>query len=390
MIPLCDLQQQYQNLKPEIDRAMQDVAASCRYILGPNVRALEQEVAERHGVAHAVGVGNGTDALHLAMRALGIGPGDEVITTPFTFVATTEAISIVGATPIFVDIDPDTFNMQVDQIEAQITERTRAILPVHLYGQPCEMDRIMDIARRHNLFVVEDCAQAIGATYKGRPVGTFGDIGCFSFFPSKNLGAMGDGGMVITSHQEWYERVEMLRRHGGRIKYHHSEIGINSRLDELQAAILRIKLKHLGDWNRQRRSHAYRYNALLQHVEGVTVPAELTANGPQRFCSLQAAAADATVECVYHQYTLQVPQRDAILRALQAAQIGCLVYYPIPLHLQEVHDDLGYGRGSLPVAEAVAQTCLSLPMFPELTVDQQDTVIETLRKSLKATDRVAA
>ena len=256
MIPVCDLQQQYQNLKTEIDAAMQQVASGCRFILGPNVKELEKEIAAYCQCEHGVGVGSGTDALQLALRALRIGPADEVITTPFTFVATTEAIGMVGAKPVFVDIDPVTFNIDPAKIEAAITPETKAILPVHLYGQPCDMDPIMDIAGRHDLFVVEDCAQAIGATYRGRKVGSFGDAGCLSFFPSKNLGAFGDGGMLVTNNPEVFERVEMLRRHGGRVKYHHCELGLNSRLDELQAAILRVKFEHLENWNTARRKNA--------------------------------------------------------------------------------------------------------------------------------------
>ena len=248
MVPLSNPSGEYLQLKAEIDAAIQSVCAAGHYILGPNVKAFEQEMAAYCECPHAVGVANGTDALHLALRALKIGPGDEVITTPFTFVATTEAIGIVGATPVFVDVDPDTFNMDVAQIEKAITPRTRCLLPVHLYGQPCDMDPLMELARRHHLRVVEDCCQAIGATYKGRQVGTIGDAGCLSFFPSKNLGCLGDGGMVITRDADVFQRVEMLRRHGGRIKYHHEELGLNSRLDELQAAVLRIKLKRLPKW----------------------------------------------------------------------------------------------------------------------------------------------
>ncbi|MCG8433057.1 MAG: DegT/DnrJ/EryC1/StrS family aminotransferase, partial [Gammaproteobacteria bacterium] len=263
MIPICDLKQQYLPLKEEIDAVMQEVAASGHYILGPQVRAFEQEMADYCGCQYAIGVGSGTDALHLALLALGIGPGDEVITTPFTFIATTEAIGMVGATPVFVDIDPQTFNIDVEQIESAITSRTKAILPVHLYGQPCEMEAISALANQYSLRVVEDAAQALGATYQGQKVGAFGTAGCFSFFPSKNLGCFGDGGMVVTNDKDVHDRVEMLRRHGGKVKYHHSELGLNSRLDALQAAILRIKLPHLDSWNQSRRNIAYRYNQLL-------------------------------------------------------------------------------------------------------------------------------
>ncbi|MEX0704414.1 MAG: DegT/DnrJ/EryC1/StrS family aminotransferase [Planctomycetales bacterium] len=377
MVPLCDLQQQYRNLKDDIDAALQQVAADGQYILGPNVKALEKEVAAWCGAKFAAGVANGTDALHLALRALRIGPGDEVITTPFTFVATTEAIGIVGATPVFVDIDPATFEIDPAAIEPAITDRTKAILPVHLYGQPCDMDAIMEIARRRGLFVVEDCAQAIGAQWKGRQVGTFGDAGCFSFFPSKNLGCMGDGGMVVSNDEEVYRRVEMLRRHGGAVKYHHSELGLNSRLDEMQAAILRVKLPHLANWIDARRRHAYRYNELLADVPGLTCPQELTTGG-----LVCPGADDDHSDCcrsVYHQYTILTEERDALMQALNAAGIGNAIYYPVPLHLQEVHESLGHPRGAFPAAESAARRCLSLPMFPELTESQQDAVVNCLR-----------
>jgi dTDP-4-amino-4,6-dideoxygalactose transaminase len=377
MIPLCDVTRQYLDLKTEIDAAMQSVAREGHYILGPNVKALEQEIAASCGCAHAAGVANGTDALHLALRALRIGPGDEVITTPFTFIATTEAIGLVGARPVFVDIDPRTFNIDPNQIEAAVTPRTRAILAVHLYGQPCDMDSIMEIARRRGLLVVEDCAQALGASYRGRKVGTFGAAGCLSFFPSKNLGCFGDGGMVITNDPHVYERVEMLRRHGGRVKYHHEELGLNSRLDELQAAILRVKLPHLEEWNRRRRQRAYGYNQLLTAFPDVIRPAELDSSGvvvPE-----DDGSSTAVVRAIYHQYTVQVENREAVMRRLQAEQIGHAVYYPVPLHLQKVHADLG--QGPFPNAERAARRCLSLPMFPELTEEQQRTTTDVLMGS---------
>lgn len=379
MIPMCDLIRQYRSLKDEIDAAMQDVAGGSRYILGPNVKALESEMAAYVGCDHAVGVGSGTDALHLALKALGIGPGDEVITTPFTFVATSEAICMTGARPVFVDIDPVTFNIDPRKIEPVITERTRAILPVHLYGQPCDMDAIIAIAETHGLSIVEDCAQAIGAKYKGRAVGTFGEVGCFSFFPSKNLGGMGDGGMVTTNSPELFERVEMLRRHGGRVKYHHSEVGLNSRLDELQAAILRIKLPHLDDWNNARRQNAECYNRLIEGMSAVVRPAELSREGTV-IPTTSAQHDERLLRAVYHQYTLLVDDRERVQEAMRASEIGCLVYYPVPLHLQEVHADLGYRRGSLPVAENVADRCVSIPMFPELSELEQSQVVQVLQQ----------
>ena len=376
MLPLCDVSRQYEQLKPEIDAAVVSVLAGGHYILGPNVTAFEHEIAEYLGCRYAVGVGNGTDALHLALRALGVGPGDEVITTPFTFIASTEAIGLVGASPVFVDVDPQTYNIDPNRIESAISERTKAILPVHLYGQPCDMETIMRVADEHAIPVVEDCAQAIGATYKGRRVGTFGVAGCFSFFPTKNLGCCGDGGLVVTHDDRLRERVEMLRRHGGRKKYHHEELGLNSRLDELQAAILRVKLHHLDDWNQTRRSRAYRYNRLLQSVEGIVRPVEIS--------SCHGIAPTTTAECsdlleaVYHQYTVLVDDRDTVQSALSRAGIGCAAYYPVPLHRQIVHRSLGYLGGTFPLAESVSRHCLSLPMFAELTDAQQDDVVESL------------
>jgi dTDP-4-amino-4,6-dideoxygalactose transaminase len=370
MIPVLDLTAQYQALKPALDAAMQQVAADGHYILGPHVQALEAEIAAYCDCRFGVGVASGTDALHLALRALRVGPGDEVITTPFTFVATTEAIGLVGATPAFVDIDLDTFNLDPAQLVPAITPRTKAILPVHVYGQPCDMGPILEIARAHRLYVVEDCAQAIGATYKGSKVGSLGDVGCLSFFPSKNLGCFGDGGMVVTNNAEVAERVEMLRRHGGKVKYHHTELGLNSRLDELQAAILRVKLPHLEPWIAARRRIAAHYNERLAHWPGVTYPVELGSRAPRVPSSL--------ARCVYHQYTVRVRDRDAVQAGLKAAGVGTMVYYPVPLHRQEVHAGMGHAPGSFPAAERAAAECLSLPMFPELTEVQQEVVVSTL------------
>ncbi len=366
MIPILDLKGQYQQLKAELEAAMCEAAAGTRYILGPNVKALEGEIAAYCDCAVGVGVGNGTDALHLALRALRIGPGDEVITVPFTFVATTEAIGIVGATPVFVDIDPVTYNMDPAQIAAAITPATKAILPVHLYGQPCDMDSIMAVARERGLAVVEDCAQAIGATHKGRKVGSFGDLGCLSFFPSKNLGAFGDAGMIVSNDAELAGRTEFLRRHGGRVKYHHEELGLNSRLDEIQAAVLRVKLRYLDAWSEARRRRAYRYNELLADVPGVTTPREIP-----------------DVRAVYHQYTILVPERDRVQKELADAGVQTMIYYPVPLHRQEVHAHLGVAEGAFPHSEEAARHCLSLPMFPELTDEQQDTVVAAVRAAVR-------
>lgn len=389
MIPLCDLQLQYANLRDEIDAAMQSVAVAGRYILGPQVKAFERSVAEYCGAEHAVGVGSGTDALQLALMALDIGPGDEIITSPFTFIATTESIEMVGATPVFVDIDPHTFNIDPAQIEAAVTPQTKAILPVHLYGQPCDMDPIMAVARKHGLRVVEDCAQAIGASYKGTKVGTIGDVGCFSFFPSKNLGCMGDGGMVVTHDSDVFERVEMLRRHGGKVKYHHTEVGLNSRLDELQAAILAVKLPHLDRWIELRRQHAYFYNQLLAGDLQVVCPQEASAEGIASPVAAELSAETCDFFAAYHQYTVLTEDRDALMQALQSAGVGCCIYYPVPLHLQEVHAHLGYERGAFPNAEHAADRCVSLPMFPEMTVEQQGTVVAAIR-SFSPASQVAA
>jgi dTDP-4-amino-4,6-dideoxygalactose transaminase len=375
-VPLCDLTEQYVSLKPQIDAAIQEVLASGHYILGPNVRAFEQEIADYLGCKYAVGVNSGTDALHLALRALNIGPGDEVITTPFTFVATTEAIGMVGATPVFVDIDPYTYNIDPRRIEPAITPRTKAILPVHLYGQPCDMDAIMAIAQANSLHVVEDCAQALGAAYRQQKTGTFGAAGCLSFFPSKNLGCFGDGGMVATDDENIFHRVEMLRRHGGRVKYHHDELGLNSRLDELQAAVLRVKLSKLDLWNGARRERAYRYNRLLASTPGIELPRELQAEK----CEAPTGGSGSSLcnKSVYQQYTILVDDRDSLAKRLQERGIGCFSYYPVPLHLQRVHKELGYGPGRFPVAERVAERCLSLPMFPELSEAQQDEVVRAI------------
>ncbi|MEZ6113666.1 MAG: DegT/DnrJ/EryC1/StrS family aminotransferase [Pirellulaceae bacterium] len=389
MIPLCDLTAQYESLRDEIDAAMRSVAASGHYILGPRVKKFEQKIASYCGVDYAVGVGNGTDALYLALRALQIGPGDEVITTPFTFIATSEAICLAGAKPVFVDIDPSTYNMDPEQLEAAITTKTRAILPVHLYGQPCRMDAVLDIARRHNLRVVEDCAQSLGAAYCGRKTGTFGDIGCFSFFPSKNLGCFGDGGMVTTNDPELFERLEILRRHGAKVKYHHTEVGVNSRLDELQAAILSVKLPHLDNWTASRRRHAYAYNRLLRDRENVQCPSEWTTSGPEVVLSEDSSHAQHNY-CCYHQYTVLVGDRAAAQKSLDESGVGHCVYYPVPLHLQEVHANLGYRPGDFPNAENVAQRCLSLPMFPELLPQQRERTVSVLLDSQKATSLAAA
>lgn len=361
MIPILDSKRQYAKIGAEVEKAVCEVLRSGSYILGPNCKALEAELAKYIGCNYTVALNSGTDALHLGLRALDIGAGDEVITTAFTFVATTEAIGIVGATPVFADINPDTFNIDPKKIEERITPKTKAIIPVHLYGQPCDMDAIMDIAKRHNLYVIEDCCQAIGAEYKGQKVGTFGDIGCYSFYPTKNLGGMGDGGLITVNSENLRNRIIALRNHGGAVRYYHDEIGVNSRLDEIQAAILRIKLNYIDEWNKDRRSHAKTYNELFAGCPDIQTPTEL-----------------ADTYCVYHQYTVKIPNRDNIHKMLQEAGIGAMLYYPVPLHLQKVHAHLGWTKGMLPNTEKDTEMVISLPMFPELTLEEQKTVASTL------------
>ena len=366
MIPIINSKRQYETIGPDVEKAVLEVLRSGSYILGKNNQALQEELAKYIGVKHTVTLNSGTDALHLALRALDIGKGDEVITVAFTFVATTESVEIVGATPVFVDIDKDTFNMNAKLIEEKITPKTIAIMPVHLYGQPCDMDVIMDVAKRYNLHVIEDCCQAIGAEYKGKKVGTFGDIGCYSFYPTKNLGAMGDGGLVTTNSDYLKDRIVALRNHGGAVRYHHDEIGVNSRLDEVQAAILRVKLPYIDEWNKKRREHAAFYNKLFAQYPDIETPKEL----------------DNTY-CVYHQYTVKVPNRDEVHKLLQEAGIGAMIYYPIPLHMQKVHAHLNVPENSLPVTVENTKHVMSLPMFPEITEEEQRTVVEEVVKAVE-------
>jgi len=363
MIPILDSKRQYAQVGAEIEKEVTEVLRSGSYILGKHNTALEQELAQYIGVNYTVALNSGTDGLHLALRALDIGAGDEVITVAFTFVATTEAIGIVGATPVFVDIDKDTFNIDASKIEAAITPRTKAIIPVHLYGQSCDMDVIMDVAKRHNLYVIEDCCQSIGALYKGKMTGTFGDINCFSFYPTKNLGAMGDGGLCATNSEALRDRLIALRNHGGAVRYYHDELGVNSRLDEIQAAILRVKLKYINEWNDKRRKNAYYYNELFAGRPEIQTPVELS-----------------DTYCVYHQYTVKVPDRDEVHKALQENGIGAMLYYPVPLHKQKVHAHLT--PVSLPNTEENTTCVMSLPMFPELTREEQQTVASTLIKCI--------
>ncbi len=372
-IPIINSKRQYETIKSTVEPKVLEVMRSGSYILGENNKMLESELAQYLDCKHTVLLNSGTDALHLALRALDIGQGDEVISTAFTFVATSESIGIVGAKPVFVDIDPDTFNIDASKIENAITPKTKAIIPVHLYGQPCEMDVITDIAKRHNLFVIEDACQAIGAEYKGKKVGTIGDIGCFSFYPTKNLGTMGDGGMIATNSQYLKDRIIALRNHGGAIRYHHDEIGVNSRLDEIQAAILRVKLPYIDKWNEQRREHASYYNELFSKCSLIETPKELDG-----------------AYCVYHQYTIKIPNRDTVHKTLSDMGIGAMIYYPIPLHLQKVHAQYNFKEGMLPNTEKNTKLVLSLPMFAEITKEEQQQVASAVIECVEKTSSAVA
>jgi len=387
-VPAFDLTEQNRRLKDELMKAIEEVVDGGHFILGEPVVEFERALAELCGVKHAVGVANGSDALYLALLACGIGPGDEVITTPFTFFATAGAIVRAGATPVFVDIDEATYNIDPAAIEGAITPRTRAILPVHLYGHPADMDPICEVARRHGLKVIEDAAQAIGAEYRGRKVGSLGDLACISFFPTKNLGAFGDAGAVVTNDDGLAEKLRMLRVHGSRQKYYHEILGINSRLDTLQARILSLKLKYLGEWTEKRRAIAARYSerlkALLERGPGTSAAGA----GPASACD--AAQADGWLlrlpseaegcRHVYNQYTIAVKGRDRLKAYLAEKGIGSTVYYPLPLHLQKVFASLGYRKGDFPVAERAAESVLSLPMYPEMTSEQVEYVTEVLAR----------
>ncbi|HXZ18680.1 MAG TPA: DegT/DnrJ/EryC1/StrS family aminotransferase [Candidatus Acidoferrales bacterium] len=357
-IPMLDLVAQFQSIQHELRAAIEEVLRSGRFILGPQVEDFEKEIAQTCRAAHAVGVASGSDALLLALRAAGVGIGDEVIVPAFSYIATADTVSLLGATPVFCDISLDTFNLDPAQIESRITPRTKAIVPVHLFGQPANLERILAIAGSAQLMVIEDAAQAIGATFAGRPVGSFGDFGCLSFYPTKNLGAAGDGGMILTSSYEAAARLRSLRGHGTVAhKYISEEQGWNSRLDELQAAILRVKLRHLAAWTAARQSHAAHYDKYLRAVPGLTLP---------------HVAPGSTH--VYHQYTLRLADRERVQKHLAAEGIASTVYYPVPLHLQPMFAHLGYQPGSMPHAERAALEVLSLPIYPELTAEQIDRV----------------
>ncbi len=376
-IPPIDLSQQYKLIAPEVSIAVQQVLASGYYIGGSEVAQFEQQFGEYIGVSDCISCNSGTDALFLALRALDIGPGDEVIVPVFTFIATAEVVSAVGATPVFVDIDENTFNLDVNKLEAAITSKTRAIIPVHLFGQSVNMTRLMEIAKTHQLTVIEDCAQATGATWEGEKVGAIGDIGCFSFFPTKNLGACGDGGAVTTNNRAIAAKIRMIKDHGQSSKYNSEVVGINSRLDALQAAILNVKLRYLDQWNEQRCRIAQRYHQLLGAVPGLILPEELP-----------------TGQSVWNQYTVRVLQRlgengssflfdrNVVRAQLAERGISTMVYYPVPLHLQPLYQNLGDQADQFPVAEQLSQEVLSLPMFPELTTVQQDAVIYAIKDCL--------
>ncbi len=366
-IPIMNLGAQYEQLKESIDRAMQRIARDSSFILGKETEIFEKEIADYCGVKYGVGLNSGTDALILALAALGIKENDEVITTPFTFVATAEAVSRVGARPVFVDIDPETCNIDSAKIEKAITKNTKAIIPVHLFGNPCDMDPILKIAGKHGLKVIEDAAQAIGSVYKGRKAGSFGDTGCLSFFPSKNLGAFGDAGMAVTNDQRLADKIRLLRVHGTTSKYRYSVIGFNSRLDNLQAAILSIKLKKIDEWNEGRRKVAARYN---EGLKGVVMTPKEQAGGKH----------------VYHLYVISVDRgkRDILADFLNKNGVEARTYYSIPLHLQECYKDLGYREGDFPNAEKAGLETLALPMFSHLKDDEIEYVAEAVKRGLRS------
>src|SRR5467141_2355904 len=365
-VPQLDLAAQYAAIGNEVRAAIEKVLASQQFVLGSEGAALEQEIASLCGVAHGVGVGSGTDALVLALRACGVQAGDEVLLPPFTFVATGSAVSALGAVPVFADIRPETYNVDPAELESRVTPRTRAIVVVHLYGLAADMDAILGLAKARRLPVIEDNAQAIGASYKGRRTGSLGDAACLSFYPTKNLGAYGDAGMVVTNSAELAARIRTLRNHGQAAKYLSSEPGWNSRLDEIQAAILRVKLRQLSNWQRARQSHAAEYNRFFSQIPGVMRPL-----APEGF------------EHVYHQYTIRIERRDALQKFLSDRKIASAVYYPYPLHLQPLYSALGHKAGDFPHAERAAQEVLSLPMYPELRKEQIARVAETIAEFLK-------
>jgi len=351
-IQMVDTKTQYLKIKDEIDTAIQSVIDSTQFIHGPAVKCFESNVEKYLGAKHAIGCASGTDALQIAMMALDIKPGDEILTTPFTFVATTETIAILGAVPVYVDIDPKSYNMDVSKIEAKITSKTKAIMPVHLYGQPCDMDPIMDIAKKHKLYVIEDAAQAFGAQYNGKMICTIGDIGCISFYPSKNLGAFGDGGMITTNNDTLAEKIRMIISHGSKKKYYHETLGVNSRLDSIQAAILDVKLKYLDKYCQARLDAAMKYNEKFKGI-------------------FETPFIMPGVKHIFHQYSIRVKNRDKMMEFLKSQGIPSMIYYPVPLHMQEAYK-YDYKPGDYPVSEEIAKDIISLPMHTELTDEQID------------------
>ncbi|HEY9736936.1 MAG TPA: DegT/DnrJ/EryC1/StrS family aminotransferase [Trichocoleus sp.] len=371
-IPPIDLTQQFKSIQDEVGAAVMQVLASGQYINGPLVEQFARAFGQYVGTSECVVCNSGTDALYLALRALNIGPGDEVITSPFTFIATAEMISAAGATPVFIDIDLATFNLDVQKIEQAITDKTRAIMPVHLFGMPVDMTAVMALAERYNLAVIEDCAQSTGALWQGQQVGSIGHVGAFSFFPTKNLGGCGDGGALTTNDPKIAETSRIIREHGSRVRYYHEAIGINSRLDAVQAVILEIKLRYLDEWNARRAAVAEEYERLLAPIPGVITPQPIAGGTPvwnQYTIRLEAAEQDGAV-------------RDRIRQHMQSQGVLPMVYYPIPLHQQSVYAHLGYAPGSLPMAEQASRQVLSLPMFPELGLEQQAQVVYSLKEAL--------
>lgn len=365
-VPLVDLVAQYRTIKKDVLAAFEDVLEQMQLFIGPHCRAFEQEFAAYCGSDYGVGVSSGTEALELALRACNIGPGDEVITVANTFIATIEAIALVGATPVFVDVEPDTYTLDHRQLDQVLTERTRAIIPVHLYGHSVDMQPVLEFARKHRLRIIEDASQAHGATYAGKRVGSLGDIGCFSLYYSKNLGAYGEAGICVTSDSELAERIRLLRDHGSRIRYQHEVIGKNGRLDELQAAVLRIKMPYLEEWNGARRAIAHFYD---EHLRGVveTIP-----------------VVRSWAEHVYYAYVVRVPERDTFRQCLQEQGVSTGVHFPVPLHLQPACAPYGYRRGMFPVTEAAAERIVSLPIYPEMTQEQREYVVQTVKNTLIA------
>ncbi len=364
MFPFLDLRAQFASIREEVMAAVARVLESQHFILGPEVAAFEDEVGHYLGSKFSIGCASGTDALTLGLMALGVGPGDEVITTPFTFVASASSIALLGAVPVFVDIDPNTYNLDPNQLQQAITAKTKAIMPVHLFGLPAEMDDILEVASRRNIPVIEDAAQAIGAEYRAAKVGTLGTVGCFSFFPSKNLGGAGDGGLVTTNDPAIADRLRLLHLHGSRNKYEYEMLGVNSRLDAIQAAILRVKLRHLDSWTEARRKNVERYRRLFEE------------NGLARRVVLPSEPRHS--RHVFNQYTISVDKRDALRQRLQENGIPSEIYYPFPLHLQKAFSFLGYTPGSMPHAEAACGEVLSLPVFPEMTGGQQTAVVKEI------------